>query len=275
MSNSNHHKDSSIDNWGSAADVYASLVERVTHPPVEELISCLNSVRPFSAPNTHVLDNGCGTGVLTKALNSQFPNALIIAADLSPGMVEVIERKKLKNVRTMVLDATDLHPFQPGTFTHVLSTFVIQFVPDPLRAMNEMYRVTAPGGVVGLGTWGKLDMNEPWTDACRRFEPNYTSPNYGLVEGWSTEEQVKAQMEKAGCREVETKIVRPKWGFKSDEYIRYWFESKNPGIEVVLGPWRESGKLGEVRPVFEKVVKENYNGGRDFGMEAILAFGKK
>lgn len=275
MSKSTDHEDSSSDNWGTGADVYASRVEQVTLPPVEVLISCLNSMRPFSAPHTHVLDNGCGTGVLTTALNSQFPKTSIIAADLSPGMVEVIKKKGLKNVRTMVLDATDLHPFKPDTFTHVLSTFAIQFVPDPLQAMKEMYRVTAPGGVVGLGTWGELDMNKPWIEACRSFEPDYTSPNYGFAEGWSTEEQVKAQMEKVGCREVETKTVRPKWGFTSDEYIKYWFESKNPGIEIILGPWRESGKINEVRPVFERMVMEKYNGGRDLVMEAILAFGKK
>ena len=275
MSKSTDHKDSSDDGWGHGADAYASDVEQVTLPPVQELISCLDSMRALSASNTHVLDNGCGTGVLTTALNSHFPNASIIAADLSPGMVEVIERKKLKNVRTMVVDATDLHLFQPDTFTHVFSTFVLQFVPDPLLAMREMYRVTAPGGVVGIGTWGKLDMSQPWTEACRHFDPDYTSPNYGLAEGWSTEEQVKAQMEKAGCREVKTKTVRPTWEFKSDEYIKYWLESKNPGIEVILRPWRESGKFNEVRPVFERVVKEKYHGGRGFGMEAILAFGKK
>ncbi|KAL9117917.1 MAG: hypothetical protein Q9187_005540 [Circinaria calcarea] len=275
MSDSNDHQDSSGDNWGSAADVYVSRSERVTRPPVEELISCVNSIRPFSAPNTHILDNGCGTGALTTAVNVQYPTARIIASDLSPGMVKAVEQKKLKNVQTMVLDAMDLHPFQPATFTHVLSTFAIQFVPDPLRAMSEMYRVTVPGGVIGLGTWGNLDMNAPWTDACRTFEPGYTSPNYGFAEGWSTEEQVKAQFEKVGCSQVETRIVRPKWKFKGDEYIQFWFESKIPAIETILGPWRESGKIDEVRPVFERIVKEKYNGGQDFGMEAILAFAKK
>ena len=168
---------SSSANWDSTSAVYASTAEHVTRPVAEELVSWLNSQSPFSAPGVTAFDNGCGSGVVTATLSIKFPTIPILAADFSPGMLDVVEKKKFLNVRTRVLDATDLDLVRDDTFTHSLSTFMIQFTSDPPQALRELYRVTRPGGALGLGMWGELCFDAPWVEACRHFDPDYTYPH--------------------------------------------------------------------------------------------------
>ena len=167
---------SSSDDWGTASAAYAARTEYVTRPSAEELISWVHEVSPISQPGATAIDNGAGSGVVTMALRARFPNLPILAADLSPGMLETIGKKHLPQIKCQVLDAIDLSPIADGTFTHSLSTFMIQFTPNPLRALQEMYRVTKPGGTLSLCMWGELCFDAPWEDTARHFEPNYTYP---------------------------------------------------------------------------------------------------
>ena len=114
---------------------------------------------------------------IIQTLRTRFPNIPILAADLSPGMLEKIEKKGLPQVKCQALDAVDLSPIVDSTFTHTLSTFMIQFTPDPLRALKEMYRVTKSGGTLGLCMWGEMCFDAPWEETVRRFEPDYTCPH--------------------------------------------------------------------------------------------------
>lgn len=115
--------------------------------------------------------------ITIQTLRTRFPNIPIVAADLSPGMLEKIEKKLLPQVKCQVLDAIDLSPIVDRTFTHSLSTFMIQFTPDPFGALKEMYRVTKSGGTLGLCMWGELCFDAPWEETVRQFEPDYTYPH--------------------------------------------------------------------------------------------------
>lgn len=44
-------------------------------------------------------------------------------------------------------------PLPDASFDHALSMLVLQFIPQPDRAVHEMRRVTRPGGTVAAATW--------------------------------------------------------------------------------------------------------------------------
>ena len=268
-------KSSSSDDWGTAAAAYAARTEFVTRPSAEELISWVHEVSPLSQPSASAFDNGAGSGVVTTTLRARFHNLPILAADLSPGMLETIEKKHLPQVKCQVLDAIDLSPIADGTFTHSLSTFMIQFTPDPLRALQEMYRVTKPGGTLGLCMWGELCFDAPWEDTARHFEPNYTYP-HAWTPDWSDEGRLQAYIQDVGFTDVRMKTIRPKWDFESpEEYLQYYLESKNPEFMRGYQPWWDKGMESTMRPLFESIVREKYNGARDFDMKVFLYVAKK
>ena len=266
------------DNWGTASAAgYDGNVALVTGPSAEHLISMVDKISPLSHPTASAFDNGAGTGVVTTALRARFPDIPILAADLSPGMLEAIEKKKLPDVQCRELDATDLRAIADDTFTHSFSTFMIQFAPDPHRALQEMYRVTKSGGTLGLGVWGEMHMDRPWEDTVRHFEhdPNYRFPHTWSFD-WKDPECLRSHIQNAGFKDIKMECIRPHLGLKSaEDYCRLLLDSKNPEWMRGFQPWWDRGMEGIMRPVLKNIVKEKYGGAKDFAMEVLLFIARK
>ena len=93
----------------------------------------------LAEPPATVLDLGTGTGRVARLVAEVWPQAKVVGADLSPGMID--EARRLGgDVHYDVADATDL-PYDDGAFELVTLSNMIPF-------FDELARVTAPGGSV-------------------------------------------------------------------------------------------------------------------------------
>jgi len=196
--------------WTSVSKVYTH-VERIAILLAHQLITLVHAHSPLSFPTATVFDNGSGTGVLTATLKTSFPSLPVLATDASPGMVSILSCRVAENgwkdVQAKTLDARKLEGIADDSFTHVFSTFVIRLAPEPDLIAREMYRVTKPGGVLGLGAWADPYFgfcNTPWTKACRKVMPDYeaVAPMDGR---WSRTEDVKANLEGVGFEIVDVR----------------------------------------------------------------------
>ena len=93
-------------------------------------------------PGERVLDLAAGTGGSTAALAET--GAHVIACDLSEGMIEV-GRQRHPELEFVQGDATDL-PFEDASFDAVTISFGLRNVQNTEKALQEMSRVTKPGG---------------------------------------------------------------------------------------------------------------------------------
>ncbi len=109
-------------------------------------------------PGERALDVGTGTGLYAVRLDSR--GLRVVGCDASEAMLAVAARKGTA-VRWCLAEAEHL-PFADSAFDLVLSVTMLEFVPEPRRALEEMYRVTAPGGrlVVAVlnaeSAWGRF-----------------------------------------------------------------------------------------------------------------------
>ncbi|HZN20131.1 MAG TPA: demethylmenaquinone methyltransferase [Micromonosporaceae bacterium] len=94
------------------------------------------------ASGQRVLDLGAGTGVSTAELARS--GAYAVGADLSLGMLETGRRAR-PQVPLLAGDALAL-PFPDASFDAVTISFALRNVVDPDAALQEMARVTRPGG---------------------------------------------------------------------------------------------------------------------------------
>lgn len=96
-------------------------------------------------PDERVLDLAAGTGTSSVALSKT--GAHVVAADFSPGMIEVGRQKHGTNplIEFVQADATQL-PFEDNSFDAVTMSFGLRNVVEPKKALTELYRVTKPGG---------------------------------------------------------------------------------------------------------------------------------
>jgi demethylmenaquinone methyltransferase/2-methoxy-6-polyprenyl-1,4-benzoquinol methylase len=96
-------------------------------------------------PGERVLDVAAGTGTSSVAIAKG--GAHVVAADFSPGMIEVGSKRHADNpfVEFVQADATKL-PFDDESFDAVTISFGLRNVADPRGAIDEFIRVTKPGG---------------------------------------------------------------------------------------------------------------------------------
>jgi SAM-dependent methyltransferase len=102
-------------------------------------------------PGSRVLEAACGVGAQTVILAQNSPGAEFISVDISPSSLakakDRVCREGILNVAFLLADVYDL-PFGPETFDHVFVCFLLEHLPEPLLALNNLKRILRPKGTL-------------------------------------------------------------------------------------------------------------------------------
>ena len=100
-----------------------------------------------------ILDVGCGTGALTFAMAERWPGRRVVGADLAePFLAHARARRSGEQPTFEIGDACAL-PYRDGQFVGAAAQLVLMFIPRPEVAIQEIRRVTRPGGRVAAALW--------------------------------------------------------------------------------------------------------------------------
>jgi ubiquinone/menaquinone biosynthesis C-methylase UbiE len=101
----------------------------------------------------HVLDVGCGTGVLSRALIASAGRIKVTGVDPSTDYLAFAARcVPADRARFQIANAEALQ-FADGAFDAALALLVLQDFDEPKRAVREMVRVTRRDGVIAACIW--------------------------------------------------------------------------------------------------------------------------
>jgi len=215
-----------------------------------------------SAPGLRWLDVCCGSGILSLAIAERCAPASVKGVDFSePQLAHARNRRSHPRITYESGDATAL-PFDDRAFDAAVSGLGLNFVPDPVRAISEMRRVTAPGGVVAGYVWdysgGACFLREFW-DAALAVDPASASFDQGARFALCAPEKLEAAFEAARLRECEVRPLDIITCFESFE--RYWepFSLGQGSAPVYLGT-RDAGIREAIRARLETSLPRDPGG---------------
>lgn len=115
------------------------------------------------APGEHVLDAGCGTGVVARTVATRVgPSGRVVGLDLNDGMVDEARRQDVDGRVQWVSGDLEAMPFAEDTFDVVLAQQALQFVSDRPRVLSEMHRVLRGDGRVALAVMRDTEFNRSY-----------------------------------------------------------------------------------------------------------------
>jgi SAM-dependent methyltransferase len=160
----------------------------------------------------HVLETACGTGVLTKYLQTALSDGgQLVATDINPSMVQ-IARANLnghQDIEFHEADGTAL-PFDDDTFDVVTCQFGVMFFPDRDLGYREAARVLKPGGSFVFNVWDSLDHN-PFPRCIHEkvvaMAPDNPPGFLAVPFGYHDLSRIKIQLQDAGFTEIHMSVL--------------------------------------------------------------------
>ena len=186
--------------WDKAAGFYEKFWEKQLEAAQTRLLEMAKL-----QPGERVLDNSCGTGMVTfPAAEVIGPDGEIIGTDISETMVETAwaEAKKrgIGNATFERMDAEQL-TYEDGGFDVALNALGLMYVPDVLNAIQEMHRVLKPGGRGVAAVWGQRDRCG-WAEVFPIVDARVTSEVCPLFFLLGTKDTLQKKLEKAGFTDI-------------------------------------------------------------------------
>ena len=235
------------DSW-RGAEAYERYVGRWSRPVAAEFVRWLHLPDGLAW-----VDVGCGTGALASAILRLAAPRRVRGYDLSPQHVEGA-RAYVRDPRAefAVADAVAL-PDPPHACDAAVSGLVLNFVPEPARAVEEMRRVSRPGGTVAVYVWdyaGEMQLMRVFWDAAVELDPAAAPLDEGRRFPLCAPDALRETFESAGLRDVRLRAIEVPTRFA--DFDDYWTpflggQGPAPGYAVSLDEERREALRERIR----------------------------
>lgn len=108
---------------------------------------------PHLQPGMSLLDCGSGSGSITLGLAQVIAPGKVTGIEISEAEVaRARSRAAAEGIANVQFEVGDVYKltFPAESFDAVFSHNVLEHIPEPIKALREMYRVLKPGGVIGI-----------------------------------------------------------------------------------------------------------------------------
>ncbi|MEA2642719.1 MAG: hypothetical protein QOF51_4113 [Chloroflexota bacterium] len=205
------------DRWNQGS-AYEPFIGRWSRLVAVEFLSWLGL-----APGGRWLDVGCGTGALTATILEQGTPSQVKGIDPAPAFA-AFARAQLTDPRAAfaVGEAQQL-PELDASYDAVVAGLVLNFVPEPARALEEMSRVVRPGGTVAGYVWdyaGGMELLRYFWDAAAALDPQAGALDEGQRFPLCAPAALTDLFRDAGLHEVEAWAIEVPTVFR--DFADYW-----------------------------------------------------
>lgn len=188
------------DSWKSG-DPYEYFMGRWSTLAAQGFLDWLSPLQ-----NLKWLDVGCGLGALSEAVLKRYNPQNITAIDQSDAFIHTAQKRLGDKVICKIGNALDL-PIENRSIDFTISGLVLNFIPDVSKAIKEMKRVTAEGGMVAIYVWdyaGKMDFLQIFWEAAEELNTDSSKFNEAKRFADCNFEVLNKYFTEAGFEQVDT-----------------------------------------------------------------------
>lgn len=258
--------------WDKAAGFYETYWLRQLEPAQTKLLEMIHLRK-----GERILDVACGSGLVSfRAAAMVGTEGSVLGTDISEGMVDVARKRVVDANQTHIqfsrADAEDLS-LDEGVFDVVLCSLGLMYIPDPMKALEQMRRVLKPGGRSAVSVWG-LRSRCGWAEIFPIVDARVQSEVCPLFFQLGTGNILQQTLQKAGFTNV------------SVERLKVQLEYDSP--EDACGAAFAGGPVALAYSKFSNKVKEEVHGeylssitpfqrGKGYSIpgEFVIAYGEK
>jgi SAM-dependent methyltransferase len=235
------------DKWADG-ELYEPYVGRWSRLVARELLDWL-----AVPPDRDWLDVGCGTGALSATILERAQPRSLRAVDPSAGFVEYAKaRLGSERVRVEIGDAQAL-PLDAASVDAAVSGLVLNFVPQPQRAVAEFRRVVRPGGRIAAYVWDyaeRMELMRHFWDAAVALDPAARPLDEGPRFPLCQPEPLARLFAEAGLQRVEARAIDVPTVFR--DFDDYWNpflggQGPAPGYALSLDEARRTALRERIR----------------------------
>ncbi len=94
----------------------------------------------------HILDLGCGDGLLTSMLADRVPNGFVLGIDASEGMIKTAKKIKKSNLKFELMDINNINFIEE--FDLIFSNAALHWIKDHKRLLARVYNALKKEGIL-------------------------------------------------------------------------------------------------------------------------------
>jgi len=201
--------------WDKAALHYENFWQKQLKPAQNKLLELAQL-----QAGDRCIDIACGTGLVSfPALEKVGKNGFVQATDISDNMVKIgndtAREKNYGNISFQRMDAEQLN-ISNGEFDVALCALGLMYFPDPLKALQEMYRVLKPGGRGVAAVWGQRDRCG-WAEVFEIVDKRVASEVCPMFFQLGNADMLKRSFEAAGFSNIVVERIKTELIYESGE----------------------------------------------------------
>jgi len=218
------------DTWQSG-DPYEYYMGRWSRLVAEQFVDWL-----APQPGLQWLDVGCGSGALSEAIINRHNPETVMAIDQSEGFVHTAQQRLGRRAICKVDNALSLS-LDDDAVNISVSGLVLNFIPEPEKALAEMKRVTRKDGTVAVYVWdyaGKMEFLNHFWDVVVELDPAASPLHEGQRFPDAHADRLVARFTDAGFSRVEAVPLDIVTNFTSfDDYWQPFLGGQGPAPTYV------------------------------------------
>ena len=201
--------------WDKAAQYYETLWQQQLKPAHDSMFE----LAEINA-GEKIIDTACGTGLISfRALKAAGPQGFVLGTDISDKMVEQCKTESntqhFDNCNFERMDAEEL-TVPDEEFDKALCALGLMYMPNPVKALKELYRVLKPGGRCVVSVWGKRQ-HCGWADIFEIVDKRVASEVCPMFFNLGNDGMLQRNLEAAGFSNTTIKKINTELHYDSGE----------------------------------------------------------